>query len=385
MFGVTSELAAFLLQGVNPGPDAPMGRIMQGERLIEVLDLAEDEGYRVGDPVARAAVELGSSRSMIFVALVREETLLGGFGIARREARPFTDKQIALLRDFASQAVIAMENARLITETREALEQQTATAEVLQAINASPGNLTPVFDVILEKTHNLCGATKGAFVVSDGAHFHLAATRGLCEAYLRVLKERSRMPHNASSPRGQLLNGASLVRLTASAASPNPTARAAAELEEIHTAVFIPLRRDRQLLGYVTAYRQEVDQFSDKQIALMRSFAAQAVIAMENARLITETREALEQQTATAEVLQVINSSPGDLTPVFDAILEKAHRLCGATHGSLTLFDGERFRAVATYGHSEVWAERLREGCPPSIIPELSRCWPAPALSTLPT
>jgi two-component system, NtrC family, sensor kinase len=140
----------------------------------------------VGDPVARAAVELGSSRSMIFVALVREETLLGGFGIARREVRPFTDKQIALLRDLASQAVIAMENARLITETREALEQQTATAEVLQAINASPGNLTPVFDVFLEKTHNLCGATKGAFVVSDGAHFHLAATRGLCEAYLRV-------------------------------------------------------------------------------------------------------------------------------------------------------------------------------------------------------
>ena len=226
------------------------------------------------------------------------------------------DDEVADLRRANAELQRILDEA--VADRDEGEAQKAAIAEILEIINNSPGDLTKVFDTILEKAHRLCGASKGSLVTFDGAQFRTVAMRGLSEPYAAILRDAG---HNlpGSAP-DRLVNGESVVHLLDASDSAFAVPRAAAELEGARTIAYVPLRKQSALLGYITAYRQEVRPFSEKQIPLLQNFAAQAVIAMENARLITETREALEQQTATAEVLQVINSSPGNLTPVYDAM-----------------------------------------------------------------
>ena len=303
-------------------------------------------------------------RSAIWVAIVKEGVTVGAFAIGRSVIGTFSDKQIALLQNFAAQAVIAMENARLLTETREALEQQTATAEVLQVINASPGNLTPVFDAMLEKAHSLCGATVGNLAIYKDGAFHAMATHGFPEQVASLMLHPS-LPNAYTL---ELIRGERFCQIEdirAIEISPHYLIlRALVEHTDVRTVLFVPLRKDGALLGFISVNRPEVRPFSDKEIALLENFAAQAVIAMENARLITEQREALEQQTATAEVLQVINASPGDLTPVFDTILEKAHNLCDVAVGSLSIYLNGVVHTAATRGFSEEYQALLRRPYP---------------------
>jgi PAS domain S-box-containing protein len=364
MRGVPPAYADFLKRGPRR-PNATQSRILRGEQVTQTIDITESEAYRSGDPLTRAGADLGGIRTVLVVPLRRDEGVHGTIGIYRQEPRPFTDKQISLLQNFAAQAVIAMENARLLTEQREALEQQTATAEVLQVINSSPGNLAPVFDAMLEKAMRLCEAAFGLFFTYDGERLHSVAQRGVPPAYAEyrahnpvpILSRPGTGIARALSMR-QPLNVMDLMSTEAYAAD-DPVVRNMVALGGVRSILSVPLCKDETVIGLIAIYRQEVREFSAKQVALLENFAAQAVIAMENARLLTEQREALEQQTATAEVLQVINASPGNLTPVFEAILDKAHTLCGAAHGSLTLAHGEHFRAVATRGVPEEFAKVL--------------------------
>jgi GAF domain-containing protein len=253
------------------------------------------------------------------------------------------------------------------------LEQQTATAEVLQVINSSPGDLAPVFDAMLEKAMRLCEAAFGVLWAYEGDRYRAAAMHGAPVAFVEFLSQPLLLHHDPGSGLERALRGENLVVNDDMAAEEiyrhgDPLRRAIVDLGGARSHVLVALRKDETLLGAISIYRQEVWPFSDKQIALLQNFAAQAVIAMENARLLTETREALEQQTATAEVLQVINSSPGDLAPVFEAMLERATRLCEATHGHVWGFDGEQLLAVAARGDAR-FVEWLRQHSPVRPIP----------------
>jgi class 3 adenylate cyclase len=301
--GIPAEVAALLRNEAEAGIHPLLLRVMRGEHLIQIPDITEHELYRSNDAIgqaAHAAVESGM-RSFIWVALVKDGVAVGAFVIGRTQSGPFTEQQITLLRNFAAQAVIAMENARLITETREALEQQTATAEVLQVINSSPGDLAPVFDTILEKAHTLCGATYGGLVIREGDRFRNVAARGDRPGFVERWRQLRPLHPPQGSPLSRLIAGEKFIHLADAPADDNYRNTAPPEILQLtefggmRTLLMVPLRTDDAFLGVITAYRLEVQPFTDKQIALLQNFAAQAVIAMENARLLDELRQRTEE------------------------------------------------------------------------------------------
>jgi two-component system, NtrC family, sensor kinase len=349
-----------------PDLNGPLQGLMNGGRFVQFPDLAEHD-TQVPNPRSRLAVDLGI-RTLLFLPLRKDSRLLGLISAGRKDTKPFSEREIALLENFAAQAVIAMENARLLTETREALEQQTATAEVLQVINSSPGDLAPVFDAMLEKAMHLCGAAFGALFTYDGECFPCVATRGFPPALLEYYREPVRMlPGSAME---QLVRGqsASQVIDIRTDALRSPLRRALADLGGARTMIWVALRKEKAILGCIAIYRQEVRPFLEKEIALLENFAAQAVIAMENARLLGELRErthdleeSLEYQTATGDVLQVISRSTFDLQPVLDTVAETAHRLCGADLASITIRRGEVYRHVSHSGFDAEYWDALRQ------------------------
>src|SRR4029079_5435109 len=301
-------------------------------------------------PDAQAMIAKTGIRTSLAVPLMHGDSAVGAIIVRRTEVRPFNAKQIELVQNFAAQAVIAIENARLLHELRASLERQTATSEVLQVISSSPGDLKPVFAAMLEKAVRICGAKFGNIYRAEGDGLCNVAVHNTPAAFAEALKGSPYFSPGPNNPVRQMMKTKAVVHVldvaaTQAYAEHEPIAVASVELGMTGTLMIVPMLKDDELVGAFTLARQEVRLFSDKQIELVSNFAAQAVIAIENARLLNELRqrtddlsEALEQQTATSEVLKVISSSPGELEPVFQAMLEKATRVSGAQFGTLFRF-----------------------------------------------
>ena len=341
--GTPPNLAEYFTQTTpfRPTPGSHLDRVM---RTKQVSHSADD----TAEAVIGAAARLGGARSSVCVPMLKDDALVGAIFIYRTEVRPFTDKQIALVQNFAAQAVIAIENARLLNELRESLQQQTATSEVLSVISSSPGELEPVFQAMLENATRICEAKFGVLYRFDGDTFHFAAEVGTPPELAEFVRRRGPFQPTPDTPVVDRVMRTKQVVHTADEAA-EAVSGPSAKLGGARSLVGVPMLKDEALVGVIIIYRQEVRPFTDKQIALVENFAKQAVIAIENTRLLNELRQSLEQQTATAEVLRVISSSPGELEPVFNAMLENATRVCEAKFGMLFRYQGDRFRLEASY------------------------------------
>ena len=332
---------------LQPPPDAPLGRVAVTKQVAHIADIRTNRSYVERHPFVIDAAELGNFRTVLSVPMLRDDELIGAININRQEVRPFTDKQIELVRTFADQAVIAIENGRLLTETREALEQQTATAEVLQVINSSPGDLAPVFEAMLEKAARLCEAPFGNLRTWDGERFHFGAVYGDPQ-FSDWVRERGpvRPDRDDDSPLGQIIKGERIVRFTVAPGDEGYWTSAGfmemVAVSGMRSGITVALTKDETLLGTISVYRQELRPFSDKQISLLQNFATQAVIAMENARLLGELRtrtndleESLEYQTAMGDVLKIISRTDAKIDAVLDTLVRRASHICEADQAVL--------------------------------------------------
>ena len=326
--GIPPALEAYLRRGPHRPPLnrlhplTPIGRVIQTHQTVHIADYREDQTYLDRDPITVAGIELGGIRTLLVVPMIKNDELMGAIVIFRQEVRPFTDKQIEIVQNFAAQAVIAIENTRLLNELRESLQQQTATADVLKVISRTTFDLQTVLDTLVESAARLLGADRVAIrLAKKDGFFHQVASYGFTPEQKEYMKLHSLKPDRGSVTGRVVLEGKA-VHLADGKADQELRLTSSSGFENVRTILGVPMLREHTPNGVLVLTRSAVQPFTDKQIELATTFADQAVIAIENVRLFDEVQarteelsEALERQTATGEVLNVISRSPNHFSP----------------------------------------------------------------------
>ena len=376
---------------IEAGRGSSFGRALLEGRVVHIPDVLADPEYTYLE-----GQRLGGYRTVLTVPMLREHVPVGVLSLTRSEVRPFTDKQVELATTFADQAAIAIENVRLFDEVQartlelsESLQQQTATADVLQVISSSPGELGPVFQVMLENAVRICEANFGTLQLRENDAFRVAAMHNPPPAFAEARRRNPLIYPNAHNAIGRVMATKRFIHIAdytqeVAYKQGDPAAVSIVELAGARTLLLVPMLKEEELIGNINIYRQEVRPFSEKQISLLQNFARQAVIAIENARLLKELRESLAQQTATAEVLKVISRSAFDLQAVLQTLVESAARLCDADKATITRQKGNAFYRAEAYGFSQEFMDYVRTV---PVEPERGplrdeRCWKAKSFTS---